>query len=350
MQKDIFDEATVIDDTTVKTLLKYRREGIEDARMNLLWGIVLSCVLMLAACAVAFAERTFTISVSEAFQDTSSLQGKLFIVSLLVPSFSFWVSGYHWKLDNVRINEPGFQNLDWWCRFLRILSNVSFIVVAFVPHIAWTVLKGETTPGGQVDIAYAFARIHLVCGILSFAGVGISEMLVICNNIYLSCHELRWRRFSAAAAWSIVAMYLINTVALLSVADTQNYRFAKNWTFRFEVCIGSGFMWMNQLVWCFSDPAIADHIRAGNLLWRVFPYPHMSASFLILVDVYRCGLDISSILVLGLELLVLCGLMIFGYPFFEKLFNYRDPAAGNLHQGGRPEPEGSRTYGSTTTT
>lgn len=340
---------TVSNEALTQALTKYRREGIEDARMNLLWGIILSCLLLLAACAVAFAEQTFTPSLSEAFQDTSSLQGKLFIVALLVPSFSFWVSGYHWKLENVRVNEPGFECLDWWCRFLRILSNVCFIVVAFVPHIENIVLKRESNPNGKLEIAEAFARIHLVCGILSFSVVGVAEMLVVCNNAALSSYELWWRRSSAAAFWSMSAMFVVNKAALLTCADGgYEQHFAKNWSFRFEVYIGSGFMWMNQVVWCFSDPAIEEHIRSENLLRRVFPYPHLSATILNLADVYRCGLDINSVASVVVEFSMFWVIMISCYPFFEKLFSCRDPASINSQQSSRPEPEGYNTYGTAT--
>ena len=93
---------------TIQELVDARKDEIEDARMNMFGGTALGSVALVAACCVAFWTRTFKATLSEEFADTDSLQGKLFIVALIIPSFAFWVSGYHWKLHNVRlIGQPG---------------------------------------------------------------------------------------------------------------------------------------------------------------------------------------------------------------------------------------------------
>lgn len=305
----------------LEALLESKGDDIEDARMNLLWGVALGCFFLLSACGVSFAEQTFQATLSEAFEDTDTLRGKLFIVALIVPSFAFWVSGYHWKLHNVRINQqPGFERLDLRCRFLRILSNICFIVVAIVPHMENDQLKNEESPNAKEDIAEMFARIHLVCGTLAFTVVGIAETLAVSNNPTLSAREIWWRRLSISTFWSCSFMFVVNKVGLLTGLDEDTRREFRHWAFRFEVCIAAGFMWMNQVVWCFSDPDILIRIQSGELIRRVFPYPHMAAVLLIFIDIDRCGMFRNSVMASGVELFTFTAMFLLLYPVFEQLF------------------------------
>lgn len=305
----------------LEALLDSKCDDIEDARMNLLWGVGLGCFFLLSACGVSFAEQTFQATLSEAFEDTDTLRGKLFIVALIVPSFAFWVSGYHWKLQNVRIiQQPGCERLDHRCRFLRILSNICFVVVAIVPHMENAQLKKEENPNAKEEIAELFARIHLVSGTLAFTVVGVAETLAVNNNLTLSAQEIWWRRLSISTFWSCSFMFVVNKVGLLTGLDEDTRREFRHWAFRFEVCIAAGFMWMNQVVWCFSDPDILAQIQSGKLLQRVFPYPHVAAILLIVIDLDRCGLFRYTIMASGVELIAFSAMFLILYPVFEQLF------------------------------
>jgi hypothetical protein len=284
--------------------------------MNLCWGVILGTVFLFLALFVAFSQNTHEPTLSEAFQDTATLQGKLFVVSLIIPSIAFWVSGYYWKLENVRCRDSGSMRVDWWCRFLRILSNICFIIVALVPHIENHELKMENTSDGKQELARAFTKVHLICGILCFGAFAFSEVLTIRYKKEPHTAALWWRSFACSLLLSTMVMFEVNNLTLLDDNISERTELvARHWSFRWEVLIGAGFCWATQVTWHFSDPLFLNaanmdaEFDAGSTFRRLFPYPYLSAMIVIFADMMRTGINVDSLTAAFIELLMFAGLV-----------------------------------------
>jgi len=92
-------------------------------------------------------------------------------------------------------------------------------------------------------------------------------------------------------------MFVGNRILLLQALSAKTIKLLSHWAFRFEVMIGSSFIWANQVVWYFSDPSLEDvkQTVTGFLpttttpLRGLFPYSHTAGIALIAIDYVRCG-------------------------------------------------------------
>merc|ERR1712100_860094 len=154
----------------------------------------------------------------------------------------------------------------------------------------------------------------------------------ICTNSVLSIDERRWRRIACALLWSCSAMFAANQAAMFISKPwfpLEYALYAKQWSFRFEVFVACGFMWTNQLVWCFSNPNYSR--QSEFFLPRVFPYPYVCGALLLFMDIFRSEYEyhLRALAALGAELGMFIGILLFVYPSFEMLFWFRDLPAGS---------------------
>lgn len=261
--------------------------------MNLLLGVVLSTVFLASSCCVAFANGVRAASLSVTFEDPDTLEGKLFMVALIVPAVCLWTSGYHYKLSNVRIMGPDGQKADWWCRFFRILGNICFIIVAIVPHLDQDSMVSRLHVSAPImKIPLNFELTHFLAGNLAFILFFGAELLVLIKNVTLSAREVWWR--SLGISVMAAAMLLFTTAELVTYAGMGNKsRVAQSWSFRFEILIGSGLSWSNQLIWAFSGKSEVGYTH-------LFPWSHLVALTIVSMDFNRCGMtDFRNGIALG---------------------------------------------------
>eukprot|EP00747_Dinoflagellata_sp_TGD_P166440 gnl/TRDRNA2_/TRDRNA2_189223_c0_seq1.p1 gnl/TRDRNA2_/TRDRNA2_189223_c0~~gnl/TRDRNA2_/TRDRNA2_189223_c0_seq1.p1 ORF type:complete len:336 (+),score=54.44 gnl/TRDRNA2_/TRDRNA2_189223_c0_seq1:121-1128(+) len=252
------------------------------SRDHLLAGCISFTLFVGAAwlCAV-FNKHHLKATLSEMVHDWDTAEGKIFIPALLMPAIFFLISGYPYVLPNARVDDHP------WGHFFIVLRhfcvNAGLVLVAFVPTIPEFDRRAE-----QVEVA-----IHGIAAALAFLSFILSEAFVFTFNTRMKEAEVKWRKFGIALMTSsllllaghklVYQMTLDDPVG--STGHTMSF-YCEAWTFRYEMLLGAGLIFQNQLVWHFSDPLPASCMQC--CFYAIAFLPYMGAVLVMTADfLYR---------------------------------------------------------------
>lgn len=252
-------------------------------------------------------------SLSQMLYDEDAPPGKIFMATCMWTSICLLVSLYMFLLPNAQVEHQGKTV----CYTLRLVSIVCLGITGMVP--------------GRVD-----KPVHMGSAFVAFASLVYAEIRILCQHQSLSTDEHTMRSFACAAM--LVSMIFFEAHHL-EVGDGKWAAWRENWTFRYELGVGSFVVWQIQLIWAYAH----QHIyKQSPTRGYVFPWPHCILLPVILVDMKHRG-EFTKYPMWQSLLVALGELAIFGFCVQAVYLRFRDQ-----HRQACPATKArGHTYGAT---
>lgn len=212
--------------------------------------------------------------------DWEYASGKIFFGTISITVIFLIGSFYQYNLPNVHM--PRTEDQSQNAAMLRDVAALCLYVVGVVPVRVEDTLVSVV--GGKTQ-----ALLHSCAAGLAFVIFTYVEARLILLHPDLGERE-RWYR-TVACSMMIASMVLfgVDKGAYCFVDDSLWKELLRGWTFRFELSIGSAFVWQCQLIRYFSDEYLNEEEKGDSCFKTVWPFPYAALFLIVPYDLYLRG-------------------------------------------------------------
>lgn len=248
-------------------------------------------------------------TLSEMVYDWEYASGKIFFGTISITVIFLIGSFYQYNLPNVHM--PRTEDQSQNSAMLRDVAALSLYVVGVVPVRVSDTLAAIV--GGQTQ-----ALLHSCAAALAFVIFTYVEARLILLHPDLGERERWYRTVACSMMMTSMVLFGVDKGIYCLVDDNLWKELLRGWTFRFELAIGSAFVWQCQLIRYFSDEYLNEDEKGETCFKTVWPFPFAALLLIVPYDLYLrgyCVIEPGSCFILSV-------LQILGFILFTLLHFY----------------------------